>query len=189
MENDTPKTLAEALCRAQASMGGAKRTQTNPYFKSRYADMESVLQAIKQPFADNGLFVTQPLDMLDDGKMVLVTKIVHSSGESLTSRMPIPAIADVQKLGSYITYCRRYALMSIAGLAPEDDDGNQARSVAKLDSGQVATIRQSINGSKRVAGLLLKRYPSGAASIPAEDYDRVMSMINEELSKDEASDE
>lgn len=122
--------LAEALCAAQAVMSGAKKASANPFFKSKYADLSAVFEAIKGPFADNGLAVTQLMGILD-GRSTMTTRLMHSSGQYVESMMFLPEIADPQKIGSAITYYRRYMLMAIAGIPAEDDDGNGAVEAVK----------------------------------------------------------
>ena len=122
---NTPQ-LAEALCNAQAVMAGARKDKENPFFKSKYADLTSVIDALRDPFADNGLSFTQTVEILDNGRMALRTRLMHVSGEHLDSVMLLPQTEKPHELGSGLTYFRRYALQSIAGLPCEDDDGNGA---------------------------------------------------------------
>jgi len=106
MTKDNPQhpNIASALAAAQSEMGKALKSSQNPHFKSKYADLASVV----------------------DGRAV-VTKFIHSSGETLECAVPlIIGKHDMQGLGSAITYARRYGLMGLAGIAPEDDDGNAA---------------------------------------------------------------
>jgi hypothetical protein len=100
-----------------------KKEAENPYFNSKYADLASIIDAIKEPLAANGLSFSQFPD--GDG---LTTILMHETGEFIeaTSCMQ-PADRKPQTIGSYITYLRRYALGSILGVATEaDDDGNTA---------------------------------------------------------------
>ena len=120
--------LAAALALAQSVMEGAKKSAANPFFKSKYADLESVVHAIKAPFASNGLSYVQFPCTNDKDEVGVETLILHSSGEWLRSDpfyVPVNK-ADAQGFGSAITYCRRYSLAAAAGVAPEDDDGNAA---------------------------------------------------------------
>jgi len=115
--------LAEALAVAQAEMEAAVKDSNNPFFKSAYADLNSVIQAIKKPLANNGLSYTQLLTTANTVKTILM----HKSGQFLVSEMPlINTKGDMQGLGSAVTYARRYTLQAIVGLSAEDDDGNQA---------------------------------------------------------------
>jgi len=125
--------LNEALCNAQAVMIGAIKDSTNPHFKSKYADISSVIEAIREPFADNGLCFTQIVDLLDNGYHVLITRLMHVSGEQIESKMLLPHNPNPQKVGAELTYFRRYSLMAIAGLPCEDDDGNEAAINAKSE--------------------------------------------------------
>ena len=114
--------LAGALAKAQAEMGKARKSEANAFFKSKYADLASVIEAAR-PISAHGLAVTQ---FPNNGE--LITMLVHESGQWLKSRYPIkPVKDDPQGIGSAITYCRRYAYQSILGLATgEDDDGEAA---------------------------------------------------------------
>ena len=108
--------LAAALCKAQAEMGGAVKDSSNPFFKSSYADLTSVIKAIKQPFSDNGLSYTQFPVTLED-RIGVVTRLMHNSGQWLEMDYTLPTVKkDPQASGSAITYARRYALQSIAGI-------------------------------------------------------------------------
>lgn len=118
--------LAASLAKAQGEMEGAKKDSANPYFKSKYADLGSVWDAIRKPFSANGLAVMQ-FPRSTDGGVEIETLLAHSSGEWVAETLMLPASKhDAQGLGSAITYARRYGLQSIAGVAPEDDDGNAA---------------------------------------------------------------
>jgi hypothetical protein len=118
--------LASALAKAQSEMSGASKDKVNPHFKSAYADLASVWDACRGPLSKNGLAVLQPASA--QGPTVTVrTILVHSSGEWIASDLRMTAVqATPQGIGSCITYARRYALASLVGIAPEDDDGNAA---------------------------------------------------------------
>ena len=118
--------LAKALNSAQKQLGSAKKDADNPFFKSKYADLGSVVRAIKDPFADNGLSYTQ-FPICDGESAGVITVLMHKSGEWMRSSYSIPLVKrDAQAVGSCITYARRYALQAIAGIPADDDDGNQA---------------------------------------------------------------
>jgi len=121
MENEINE-IAAALAKAQMEMVGAKKDTTNPFFKSKYADLASVMAACLPALNKNGIAVVQPVtaDTVD-------TMLIHSSGQSLKCSVHLRVSKDdMQGLGSAITYARRYGLMSMAGISPEDDDGNLA---------------------------------------------------------------
>jgi len=118
--------LASALCAAQSQMGGAVKDSGNPFFKSSYADLTSVIKAIKQPFADNGLSYTQ-FPVSNENGVGVSTRLMHISGQWLEMEYTLPTVKkDPQASGSAITYARRYALQSIAGIPTADDDAESA---------------------------------------------------------------
>jgi len=123
---DTPKheSIAAALAAAQAEMGRAAKDSTNPHFRSKYADLGNVMDACMPALTRHGIAVYQPPGQ-DEHGMYIKTVLTHSSGESLECRVPlIIGKNDMQGYGSASTYARRYGLMAMAGIAPEDDDGN-----------------------------------------------------------------
>lgn len=124
--------LAEALAKAQAEMQPAKKDSVNPFFKSSYADLASIWEACRAPLTKNGLCVVQTVasasNEISNRDFVLVTKLLHSSGEWISGSYPInPIKQDPQGYGSAVTYARRYSLMAIVGIAPEEDDGEAAQ--------------------------------------------------------------
>ena len=122
-QSESIKELATALCLAQAAMGGAVKESKNPFFKSSYADLTSVIKVVKEPFADNGLSFVQ-LPVSGETYVGVTTMLMHTSGEWLQSEYMLPMTKrDPQAAGSAITYARRYALQSLAGIPSVDDDG------------------------------------------------------------------
>lgn len=118
--------IAAALAKAQAEMGKAIKESTNPAFRSKYADLGNVMDACLPALNKHNIAVIQPIVSDVDGRFVK-TILIHESGETLECAVPlIVGKNDMQGLGSAITYGRRYGLMSMAGIAPEDDDGNAA---------------------------------------------------------------
>lgn len=125
-KSDSIVEIAKALHAAQGEMSGAKKGAANPFFKSKYADMNSVVDAVREPFCNHGLSYSQ-FPVYEEGLAGVVTLLMHSSGEWLESKLLLPVTKkDPQATGSAITYARRYALQSIAGIPSEDDDGNAA---------------------------------------------------------------
>jgi len=124
--SDAINELANALCNAQSQMGGAVKDSANPFFKSSYADLTAVIKAIKQPFADNGLSYTQ-FPVSNENGVGVSTRLMHVSGQWLEMEYTLPTVKkDPQASGSAITYARRYALQSIAGIPTADDDAESA---------------------------------------------------------------
>lgn len=120
--------IYQALMQAQKDMGPLLKNATNPAFRSKYADLGAVIETITEPLHDNGLVFYQVIDT-QEGSPVLKTTIVQvTTQEMIESICPIVSKDpnDPQKMGAAITYARRYSLMSLLALAPEDDDGNAA---------------------------------------------------------------
>jgi hypothetical protein len=113
----------KALAKAQTEMGKALKNASNPHLKSKYADLGSVMDACFSALHANGFAVMQPCGRDEHGQYV-ETILAHESGETFGSRVHLViGKADMQGVGSAITYARRYGLLGMAGLAPEDDDG------------------------------------------------------------------
>lgn len=118
--------LAAAVSKFQAVLEPVRKEASNPYFNKKYADLSAVWEAIRAPLAENELSILQEPQSVD-GKISLTTTLLHSSGEYVRSTLTFPVTRqDPQGYGSAITYARRYALQSVTGIAPEDDDGNAA---------------------------------------------------------------
>jgi len=119
MEN---ASIAAALAKAQAKMGKAIKESTNPAFRSKYADLGSVMDACLPALNECGISVIQPF-RTEGGEFFMETILLHESGESLSCAVPLlVGKRDMQGLGSAMTYARRYGLMAMAGIAAEDDD-------------------------------------------------------------------
>lgn len=118
----------KALVKAQKEMGSVIKNASNPHLKSKYADLGSVLDACQTALHSNGFAIVQPCGKDDHGAYV-ETVLAHESGESFASRVYlVVGKQDMQGVGSAITYARRYGLLGMAGLAPEDDDGEATKS-------------------------------------------------------------
>lgn len=140
------KEIAKALAKFHKEMGTIQKDANNPFFKSKYAPLETILPAIKEPLEKAGLVFTQMPSYLGSEvgfSSALTTKIIHiESGETIESTVPlILAKQDPQGVGSAITYMRRYALVSMLGLnCDEDDDGNKASVSVKKPLGKAQKV-------------------------------------------------
>ena len=144
-QSESINKLAMALVKAQAEMGGAVKDAKNPFFKSNYADLTSVIKAIKEPFANNGLaFIQFPINA--EKSVGVTTRIIHESGEWLEQDYLLPLVkSDPQSAGSALTYARRYALVSMAGIPTVDDDAESAMiRVDKIDTDMIDLISDLI---------------------------------------------
>ena len=123
MQSEQINELALSLSKAQGIIENAKKDTENPFFKSKYADLAGIWDAIRKPLSDNGLSIVQGCNESNH----LVTTLIHSSGQFISSLTPVfNGKGDAQGFGSGMTYARRYALSAIVGVAQEDDDGNDA---------------------------------------------------------------
>ena len=121
------KQIATALLKAQTEMSNPKKGSTNPFFKSKYADLNSIREAVIPVLNSNGISVLQPI-VHTDGKNFVKTILLHESGELMESLTEIVynKINDSQAQGSGISYARRYALQSFVCVGADDDDGQRA---------------------------------------------------------------
>jgi len=170
--------LAAALAKAQVAFPTVTRdkevvvkTKTGGSYSFKYAPLDSILNAVRVPLADNGLVVVQ---LIDDGD--LVTSLIHESGGILSGRVVLPTDVDIQGFGSAITYLRRYALQALLGIAAEDDDdgnraiGNQAaiqpRTYVSEEFPRPPTHADGLQGTAEVgkgdADFQLRQTPTGS---------------------------
>ena len=118
--------LATALAKAQSEMEGAKSKSSNPFFKSSYADLHTVMESALPHLNNNGLSVVQGNRYGADNGFYVTTTLLHESGQWMRSeiRMPIGGKKDAHAVGAAMTYGRRYGLSAMVGIAQFDDDGN-----------------------------------------------------------------
>lgn len=128
-QSESVNDLYAAMAKAQAEMGSADLNSNNPYFKSKYADFAEIIKASRPALTKYGLSVIQQLISTNEGQLILVTRLGHSSGQWVESRVRIvPPKSDIQTIGSYITYFKRYTYAALIGVSTsaEDDDGEIA---------------------------------------------------------------
>lgn len=121
------KQIAAAFIKAKKAFAPAIKNATNPHYKAKYVDLAACIEAVDEPFLANGIAMYQ--ETFEDASGVTVeTVLLHESGEMIRcGRLHVPASKqDPQGYGSALTYARRYSLMAACGIAPEDDDGNEA---------------------------------------------------------------
>jgi hypothetical protein len=177
------KTLYAAMAKAFAAMEGASKYANNPHFKTKYADLSSVVDAIKPALTANELWFRQATHE-QAGGVCIETLVCHSSGEEISfGKLFLPASKqDAQGYGSALTYARRYSLMTAFGICPEDDDGNAARPADKpatIDSGQISDLQGMIEGFGLNLGKILQHYKiTSFKEIPADEFGNVTAQIN-----------
>lgn len=127
-------TMFVDLVNAQKEFSAVLKDSTNPHFKSKYASLDSVVDAVREPLNRNNFYLVQVTK--ENAKGVTVeTRFVHSTGEVFSGgELFLPSVKeDAQGFGSALTYARRYSLLATCGIAPEDDDGNGAANAIKTD--------------------------------------------------------
>lgn len=119
--------IAGALAKAQAGMENVAKDRENPHFRSRYATLAGVLDEVRGKLAEQGISIYQAPVNGEGNNIGVATRLLHSSGQWIESAVFVqPTKFDAQGVGSVLTYLRRYSLMAVAGVGPEDDDGNAA---------------------------------------------------------------
>lgn len=140
-KSDNISEIAKAMCQAQPKLRVAIKDSANPFFKSKYADLQNVWEACKEAIHGSGLSVVQ-IPTHIDGEPALETVLLHTSGQWVSGVYPLsPTKKDPQGVGAAITYARRYALAAVVGVVyDDDDDGETAHGRAKVTpDGKTAT--------------------------------------------------
>lgn len=129
--------LASAMSKAQSAYARIDLNRENPYFKSKYADLDSIVEATRSGLSKNGIFFTQTIH-LDDGATILHTELLHSSGQWIKSMTRIlPAKNDPQTYGSTLTFMKRYAAAAILGVTASHDPLDDDAEVAMVEARQI----------------------------------------------------
>lgn len=125
--SDQTNEIAAALAAAQAELENVAKDAENPHYRSRYATLAGVLEEVRPKLAKHGISIWQMPVNGDGGTIGVVTRLTHSSGQFLEGEFYlVPTKPDAQGAGSAISYNRRYSLMAVTGVGPEDDDGEEA---------------------------------------------------------------
>jgi hypothetical protein len=146
--------ISKALLKAQREITFATKDATNPHFRSNYADLPAVIDAIKPALNDAGITFMQSASHSEHGTLALTTRLLHESGEWMedTATLPLPK-NDPQGYGSAMTYARRYSLAAITGLYQDDDDGNAASQTPKS--------KEAINRISKLAKHIETKFAAG----------------------------
>ena len=164
--------IYQAFIAAQKAFGPALKTSTNPHFRSRYADLSACVEAVIDSLNNNGIGLIQTTHECESG-VTVETLLVHESGQTITSgRLHVPASKqDAQGYGSALTYARRYSLMAICGIAPEDDDGNRASKPVEVRAVEVkAEVKEPAKKSRIGKTVYDIRTLSEEQQAPAAEY-------------------
>ena len=173
--DSTIARLAKALCLAQADIKDAKTNKKNAFIGNSYADLTAVWQACRKALTDHDLAIVQKFKG-EPGEMVLETLLIHSSGETISSELPLMNVKDWHSMGSAITYARRYSLCALVGIAPdgEDDDGAKAQAAGPVGSRKSYPKRKKKEDKgtiKEQALQILKEVPEADEYLRNKDVD------------------
>lgn len=184
-----PETLASAMAAAFGEIESATKAANNPHFKTKYADLGAVIEAIKPALIAHNLFFTQRPEPCEGG-VCIETVIGHAAGEELSlGKLFVPANKnDAQGFGSALTYARRYALVTAFGVPVEDDDGNAAAKASAgrstpapsvIDDGQWAMLVQLIEKAGVTSETVCTAHKVGSLKeLPADKFDATVKRLN-----------
>jgi hypothetical protein len=155
--------LAKALMLFHIKVGKVTKDASNPFFKSKYATLENILEVIDIPLNESGLTFTQ----FPSNNYGLTTILIHAeSGEFISTEYFMePAKKDPQGAGSVITYQRRYALAAILGLSQEDDDGNSGTHGGKTPEQAEENNKPWLNKNTKEFDGAVEKLASGRTTI------------------------
>jgi len=191
-QSDELNELFTALAKAQAEIQPVKTNQKNPFFKADYANLKSIVEAARPALTKHGLSVIQLMESCNGDGQFMITKLCHTSGQWIESRLKLqPVKPDVQTLGSYITYVRRYLYASLIGVVTtdEDDDGATASNTtgskpSYITAQQVEMIEKALEGSSIFKENILKELNVSSFSFaPADRFDNLYKFILQEKAK------
>lgn len=144
------KTLVEALAEFQADLPQIALDGVNPHFKSKFATLANITKIVFPKLSEHG-FAFSVGSFVDNGLLVLDAHLIHESGESRSAQFPITE-TNPQKVGSSVSYYRRYALAALTGIvADEDDDGNAASAPAPKAVQQAQNRKQAAPANRQAA--------------------------------------
>jgi len=195
-KSESITNLVKSLTTFQGKMTAVKKDATNPFYKSKYATLDTIWESIRKPLSENGLSVAQTMNLIED-KNVLETTLYHTSGEWISGTQLVnPIKDDPQSLGSAISYARRYSLSAILGIVTdEDDDANVAtKPETKPKEKPISTIVEAPQKSETITPAQTKKiYASvkekGITADQAKAYLKQVfkKMSTKELTVSEAS--
>jgi hypothetical protein len=158
--------LIGALARAQATYTIAPKNGYNPHFKNAFSTFEDLILASRESLSREGISICQYVETDTDGRDYFVSRLMHESNESITSRvlMVVKDRSDVQKFGSVITYLKRYMYASLCGIATSehDEDGNDVTPEPVITDKQVALLQVLVKSDADLESKICKHYNIGS---------------------------
>ena len=178
------KLITTALIAAKAQFKPIHKNKVNPHFKSKYATLDEILEAIAPALLANNLLLIQPT-IVKDNSTVLKTILIHAeSGEQLESELTIPAITDPQKLGAAMTYYRRFSICSLLAIAPDDDDdGTTAKATTTVNREvKLRNLMTELNLPNRTITELVQRHfgiDCRIGSMTPAEFEQLLTLMRE----------
>ena len=182
--------LALALSKAQGEFEKARKNSSNPFFKSKYADLAEVISATRPALSANELAILQ-FTSGSTTEATVTTRLIHSSGQWIESSVSgKPARPEIQAQGGIITYLRRYSMSAILSISQEDDDSEGAmgrgqtkerKPTLKLSDKQVQSLMILLADHSDIEMRINKKYKR-LENISASEFDNVVSVINKLIS-------
>ena len=148
------KNLYLKLAEVKREVGKVSKNSKNPHFKNTYADLNALIDAVEPILLEKGLLMLQPIQ---NGNVTTII-IDCENNESVESSIALPQLQDPQKLGSAITYFRRYTLQSLLSLMAEDDDGNKATRKEPISDERFTNALQAIADGKATKESLINNF-------------------------------
>lgn len=193
LTSDSIAKIMPAFIKAQGAFKPAKKDSVNTQFskgagtpKPSYVSLTQAIESVAEALRANGIAMLQQTDVVD-AQTILITRLIHESGEWIAGRYPVhPVKADPQGEGSALTYARRYALMALVGIAPEDDDGNAATEAAHkpVTKAQAATLNDWIESTESDAAKFCKAFGiEKVEDLPAAKFDTAVAMFKAKAEK------
>lgn len=193
--SESIKELSAAYAKAQPEIEGAAKDKSNPAFRSKYADLGNVVDAIKPALGKHSLSFLQ-IPQEAENAVKIETVLLHASGEWMSlGTVTVPVVKhDAHGYGSALTYARRYGLLTAFGVAPEDDDGNAAAKSApakeaKQESGASGyqVKKEAFDALKPDEQEFLRKIAANVTALISEDraYDAYGYWINQKLDTEE----
>ena len=168
----------EKLAAVKSEVGRISKDSNNPFFKSKYFDINSLLMHVEPIIQKNGLLLLQPIQ--DN----LVKSIIYdTNGFSIESGINLTGITDPQKLGSAITYFRRYTLQSLLALQAEDDDANLASKKTIKESETIVDDKKWLNLNTPEFKKAVEYVKNGGTIATIESKYKMTKEVKEELTK------
>jgi len=180
-ESDKTEKINEALSKAQGEFPPIGLNKTNPYFKNKYADFDSIVRAVRPILSKNGLSITQQTVISDTGTTLLITRLRHNSGQWIDTKARIlPTKNDAQSYASALTYMKRYSFMALLNITTSDDISDDDAEAVMYDVRDTKAKGVALNtkyNPKEQTGEVITKEQLEELEYELGDYDDVAEMV------------